>query len=695
MLDQLINELSQAMQGEGAEGMPDTTMQEEAPDPKKTAVELQQRFQYADSYRKQFDDKATAWYKLYVGYRDTVANGRSNLHIPRAYEQLDTLRARLVKSFVSTRPYIEFIPRIKPRMSMEDVEDNERKADIAAALVDLQMDKNKMPSRFYDYVTSMLVFPAGILGVGWRYDEKRVRRKEPIMMPVMNPQGFPEIDWEKAQPLMDPSGQPVVDPQTGQPMPDPATLQPLMQVVGMQVVETDEVAWDDNEIVNIDFYDFWPDPRGNDVDDCRFVFHREWMTSDQIDEKLALLENAGSGHVYPIDWETMKETGGGLEEGKWERLSAVGISPETQEGNYEADTGNANLFEVLNYWEDERYAILINRKEVAYDGANPYWRHSKKPFVVTSFEQLPGEFYGMSAMQIIEHLQEEMNTHRNQRIDNISMIINRMWKVRRGADIDESELVSRPHGIIHVDNPDDVSEFIMHDITGSAYNEEQIAKMDMENSLAVPSVVRGVDSARSETATEIVTKSTNAGMRFDIKIMLFETLGFKRLAMLMDLNNQQFIDDERLIRLVGEEGADQWQAVNPWEIIGEFDYRPAGANVDPAANKEVRREQLVQLLNIAMSSQSPYVNVYELWKSLISSFDLRNTDKLLKTQEEVQQEQYEQMVMAQKAQMEAAQQQQMEQQQAMQEQQMQQQEAEQQQAVQQLADHSTMHQLQG
>ena len=672
MLEQLLQQM------ESLQGLEmDTAPPRDAKNPQETLSELKNRFTYADNYRKQFDDKATNWYKLYVGYRDEAKEGRSNLHIPRAYEQLDTLRSRLVKSFVSQRPYVEFIPRIKPRMSMGDVEDNERKADIAAALVDLQMDKNKLSSKFYDYVTSMLIFPAGIMGVGWRLDEKRVRRKVPKMEPVINPHtGEFVIDQSKLQPM--------TDPMTGQQMVDPNSVQPLMQMVGMEIIETDEVAWDDNEIINIDYYDFWPDPRGNDVDDCRFCFHREWMTSDQIDEKLAVLEETGSGTVFPINWEEIQATASGLEEGKWERLSAVGISPETQEGNYEDDNGNANLYEVLNYWEDERYCIMINRGAVAYDGPNPYWRHSKKPFVATSFEPLPNEFYGMSAMQLIEHLQEEMNTHRNQRIDNVSMIINRMVKVRNGADIDESELISRPHGVIHVNNMDDVQEFAMNDVTGSAYTEEQIAKMDMENTLGVPSVVRGADPGRAETATEVVTKSTNAGMRFDIKIMLFETMGFKRLAMLMDLNNQQFIDDERLIRLVGEEGADQWQTVNPWEIIGEFDYRPAGANIDPAANKEMRRQQLIQLMQLAMSTQSPYVNPFELWKSLINSFDLRNTDKLLFNDEEVQQKQYEMMVMQQQAQMQAQQQAQMEaQQQAMQEQE---------QALQQ---HGQMHQLQG
>ena len=89
------------------------------------------------------------------------------------------------------------------------------------------------------------------------------------------------------------------------------------------------------------------------------------------------------------------------------------------------------------------------------------------------FEQLPNEFYGLSAVGLVEHLQHELNTTRNQRIDNVSFVLNRMWKVRRGADIDDSELVSRPHGVVHVDNPDDVTPFEMSGVTASSYNEKQ------------------------------------------------------------------------------------------------------------------------------------------------------------------------------------------------------------------------------
>jgi len=584
-------------------------------DPRARAAELLSRFSYAESFRKQYDEKAVKFYKAYVGHRDKPKiEGRSNLHIPRTYEIVDAIRARIVRSFFANRPYLDFLPLPRQGGTVEELLLRAEKAKIAAALVDEQLDRNQIVKKFYDFVTSVCVFPAGIMSVGWRFDQRLVKRK--VEVPVYQLDAF-------GNPMLDEAGQPIIER------------------VETQIVEVPYTVWDDNEIKNVDFFDFWPDPRGQDIDSCRFVFQREWLNEEQIQDKLAVLHEAGIGTVFPLNWEEVRSTGA-PEEGRYERLTAVGITPETSEGFWSPDDERGlrkgKLYEVLHYWEDDRHAILINRKFLAYEGDNPYWRHQKKPFVVASFEPLPNEFYGMSVVQIIYHLQEELNTARNQRIDAVSMVLNRMWKVRRSADIDESELVSRNHGIIHVDDPDDVTWFEFSEIPHSSYTDEQIIKIDMENAVGTPSIVRGVDPVRQETATEIVTKSSNAGIRFDVKIMLFEALGIKRLAMLMDLNNQQFIDTERLVRVFGEEAGFQWVTVAPHELVGEWDYRPSGANVDPGANKELRREQLNQVMAAVLASGNPYIDKYELTKMWLESYDIRNVEKLLLPREVVEQQ---------------------------------------------------------
>ena len=583
------------------------------------AALLLQKFNYAESWRRQYDEVAVECYKQYVGYRpppDEEHIGRSNLHIPRTYEQIDALRSRFIKSFFSSRPYVDFIPMptYGETVTPEEMLAREKKGQIAAALLDMQFEKNGIVKKFYDYLTSLLVFPAGILGVGWRYEEKVIRK---------------EVETEQ-----------IIHTEMG----------PVMGAPVKEVQEITKVVFDDNEIVNIDYFDFWPDPHGHDVDSCRYVFQREWVTREELESRLELYEESGAGDVYEVNYEELQQARA-YEDGRFERLSAVGLSPHFDEDS-SLESPEKNLYEVLHYWEDDLHIMIINRQVMAFKGDNPYY-HKKKPFIVHSYEPLPNEFYGRSAVAIMKDLQAELDTLRNQRIDNISFVLNRMWKVRKGADIDEAELVSRPHGIIRVDNPDDVTELAMNDVTSSAFQDEAIIKQDMENALGVPSVVRGVDPARRETATEVVTKASNASVKFDVKVLLFEELGLKRLAMLMDSNNRQFISEPRLVYIFGAEGVEAWLQYNPEDETGDYDYRPAGSSTDAGANRDYMRQQFNQLMSIVMPANIPWVNKYELFKSWLATYDLRNVQKYIIPQEQVMQQQ---MMMQQLMQAMAAQQ---------------------------------------
>ncbi len=583
------------------------------------------RFDYADSYRQQWEDRAVEGYKLYIGYRkewEEDENGkrrrirRSNIHVPRPYELADALRARIVKSFFASRPYVEFIPKPDSTAANRAVlQANDRKARVAAALVDDQLDKNGIYRLWYDYVTCFLIFPLAIMSVGWRFEQRRVRRR--VEVPAM-----------------------MLDPRTLQPVPmlDPITGQPVTQ---LQVTESLETAWDDNELRVVHFFDWWGDPAGYDIDSCRFCFEREELTWQQILERQELLAQhvaaVGAGQVFRLNKDDLPKTSEFAQEGKWRLLSEVGREADPQGDHWERDEQPGDKYEVLHYWTDTEHAMIVNRSQLAYMGENPYWRHGKKPYVITSFDPMPKELYGLSAMHIIRGLSEEHDTLRNQRIDAVSAALNRMWLRRRGADISDDQLVDRPNGIIDVDDFTDLQELPKSDVKVSGYNEEAIIKQDQENALGVAPVVRGVGSSRAQTATEIMNQTQGAAVRFDVKIALYQFTGFSRMVELMDMNNQQFIATERLVRLYDADNAWEWVTTRPGEIIGEYDYRPAGSNVDPTANKEVRRAQLGQMIEAVWKLNIPYFDRYKLVRLWAESFDLRNVDSLLLTPQDLQQ----------------------------------------------------------
>lgn len=554
--------------------------------------EIKDIFAYYDSYRQQFEERAIENYKKFIGYLEEAEEGRSNLHIPKTFEILDTIRARFLSSFFDQRPYIEFttMPEAGDIRSMLTGED---KAEVAASFVDEQLEKNDVRTVYSDFVTSMLIFPAAFLSVGWRYEQADIKRK--TKAPVVDRFGSYTGEWK------------------------------------WDIVESTETIWDDNEIANVDFFDFWGDPDNPDLDDARAVFHREFITIGELENKLKLLEKVGDGIVYPVNISDINAYSRQEDRGRNRRLSAVGI---TSFGNDPFKNSNSKEMndkqqvEILHYWEDDRHTMLLNRNTVIYDGANPYWRHRKIPFVKANFERITGEFYGLSAVDIIKPMQDEVNTMHNQRMDNVSLLVNRMWKRLRGSDVRDDQLISRSGNVIDVDNMEDIMPIDMPDIPQSAFVSEEKLNMDMQRALGTPANIRGATAEGDQTATESSITAEGAQTRFGAKISIFQDKGIKRMAYLMDMNNQQFICDERAAR-IDPEDRNSWQSIAPDDLIGEFDYRPATSSIEAAANKALRREQLSEILGFLLQAQVPFINYQKLVKQWLQEFDIDNPEKFL------------------------------------------------------------------
>jgi hypothetical protein len=58
----------------------------------------------------------------------------------------------------------------------------------------------------------------------------------------------------------------------------------------------------------------------------------------------------------------------------------------------------------------------------------------------------------MGLIEPVISLQNELNTVRRQRLDNVNLMINRMWKVLSTADVDMDKLTAQPGGIVLTDN---------------------------------------------------------------------------------------------------------------------------------------------------------------------------------------------------------------------------------------------------
>lgn len=530
------------------------------------------RFAYSENWRRTWDDKWLRWYKQYRGVVPKLAKGeeRSNLHIPYVYSTVDTTRSKLLAVAFSTRPYIGFVP--KDANDVDSAKNMEK-------LVDFQLSRADAETmlKFYKMLTDMLIYGACPFEVGWRYEEKVQRKKVPRF----------ELDGDL--------------------------------LMGYDIIEEAVALWDDPDFQPFMIDDFYPDPDGTSIDDCAWVIRRRYLTEPELRK----LEAQG---VYKInDYDAIRKDTE-INTGRRERLAAIGATQQ------EADSEERRI-ELLEMWQDNEVVTLCNRTEIIRHEPNPFW-HGKKPFGMVRFDPLNGEFYGISMVEVIEYLQAELNTTRNQRIDAVTVAINRMYSVLKSAGVEPADLVSRANGIIWLDRHEDVRELNPHPVDPAAFTEESIIKMDIQEATGTYAEMRGAQSPQRRTATENAIRERAVMLRFEAKAQLFETLGLKRLGFFFDQLNQQFIDDARNIRHKATDGAFEWHAITPQEISGSFEYIPAGTAFEPTLDSAGHRQNILILYD--KFRDDPEIKSRELKKKVFEAFGMKDFEKLLKTDEEMQ-----------------------------------------------------------
>jgi len=578
------------------------------------------RIEYAEQKR----DAAwrERWLRYYKKYRNVVdqiidpktgkvRNDRSNISIPYAFVMVETVLPRLVETLFAGRPYVTMkglppgtsdLPLDQLAILLRSAEKPwEKAAKMMETLVDYQMNvPMDIQDLFAGGLKGMCIYGTTVAYVGWRYAERDVIRR--VKKPVMSGE---YDEYGNELPLYEEDGvTPILDFQE-------------------EVVSVKE--YDDPEVEFLDLGNFFVDPHAADIEQARYCGHDCWKSKSELQE----MERQG---LIKVDWKRLeKETQ--VNEARNLKQTAIGMPSTADQDTFEADN---DLYRVTYYWEDDLRVIILNRCQIVAEGPNPYW-HKKKPYVKDVYCRVPGEFYGIGIMEVTEDLQDELNAERNQRLDYRAMSMRRMWKVRKGANINRNQLVWRQNGIIEVENMDkDVEALEAPDgaLAGS-FNQEQVIKQDIRDAVGAHDIVMGI--ASGGTATETMTRDNNASIRFKMLISSVEKrllLGITRFMVQM---NQQFISDIRVLPLFDRDES-EWPIITPEEIQGEFHLIPAGSSVEPMANKEAYKQRMVELYGLAANDpllQQFPIKRRNLLKKVFEAFDLTDTDELLPTDEEL------------------------------------------------------------
>lgn len=442
-----------------------------------------------------------------------------------------------------------FLPRMvtqRPKIEVEARRDD--KIEVAQNHRDLltyQWDQLSMPVTQVDWAKEALIYGTGILKVGWW---KMSRTKQ----------------FRNA---MDPNQ-----------------------------IETDTIVEENRPDINtVSLTRFYPAPGSKDVDSAYFTCeHHRWTWEHMRDlaemgvlkmsavKKLKARKNATNNDADISRLENQRQT-------------LFGTS-DPEQAKEEADIWE---FDVVEYWEDSRYCILVPEFMVVLQNAtNPYW-HGKKPYLRIVDHQVPGEFYGIGEPEALQSIQTELNETHNLRLEAAKRAVFQMFKVRIGAPISQKQMEFKHQGIVWVTDQKDIEPLFAGNPQGPAYREEEVLRQWAQQTTGANDPFQGLGGDMgNETATGASILAQAANSRVGMKFLMMSEQGLRPLARMMMALNEQNVSDEERFRILGPNA--QPKTLTPSDLAtggAIFDVRVDVVATDPI-NKEIALQKAMNFLGV-------------------------------------------------------------------------------------------------
>ena len=290
-----------------------------------------------------------------------------------------------------------------------------------------------------------------------------------------------------------------------------------------------------------------------------------------------------------------------------------------------------DLVEVLEYWTPERVVTVANRNVLLRDDPNPFW-NGRLPFVVCAAMPDAFQIPGISVVEALAQLQEMLWTLQNQRMDAVRLLANVITIIR--SDVDDPDAFEfAPNAQWFVEDPAQVSQLpIDPTVAQITLQAESLLKGDLQNIMGGLPMASGSDSQTidQQTATGVSIITTIAQRIIQSRkqhyLWAYADLG-KHFLLLY----QQFLRDDRVVRVLGLQGSQAYRKISPLEIQGDFDVM-----IDVTSDSLLRQERRAEsqsLLQIAAQVQPVFaqsgapLNLKAFMERTLDAYDISDKER--------------------------------------------------------------------
>ncbi len=300
-------------------------------------------------------------------------------------------------------------------------------------------------------------------------------------------------------------------------------------------------AYGSPRFINISPKDLIIPPYTTDLQTCDWVAHRVRLTEAQLKER---------ARTNFYDREVVEQM---LKSSKQPDAEEV----ESLEGKLGISV-REGLYEVYEVWvrnendENEVWWLTKEGQELKPHTTNPY-KHGLRPFVSAPYMPREDSIYGIGIPEMLEHIQEEVNTIHNQRRDNATLANIKCFKARRGRGI-KSPLELYPGAVIWVDDPNDIQEFFIGQagVSASMAEEAQVISYG-ERRTGISDYSLGMEAIARPTASGTLALIQEGNRRFEIVTLLIRPALAEAYMQAVQLY-QQYYPEGKAFLLMGEKG---------------------------------------------------------------------------------------------------------------------------------------------
>lgn len=447
------------------------------------------------------------WWQIYVSYMSgQVASRtptRSKVFIPLVFQIIEAATPKLI-SFTSSNDNLFDV-------EANDVDEEEIAKNIKKLLGD-QFDQNEFDDKYETFLKQLLLYGTSYFWVDWEVKWQWKISRTPKVMKFVDDNG---VNQEKTEYVTEKRY-------------DIAGRRPKISV--------------------LDVLDVFPCQDHPEVGDQPSVMIRKFMLREDFER----LCEGPQPYFGNKEMAMASGTSAKFQETRQWRKTARGEISTVKSRDIE-------LIEVWGYWDldgdgkaEPCQIVIANRQIVVRAVPNPF-DHQEVPLVKVNFCKVPLEWFGIGLIEPVLSLQNEANLVRRQRLDNVNLLINQMYKVlSTDTSIDIEKVASQPSGVVLVDDMNNLQPIQRGDVSGSAYQDVQAIEQDIFNATVPAQLTGNIDDMQQNgkaVGLGVAKVAVSQAMeKFATAAKAIENKGIKHVLRLCYMLDLQYLTNSEVIR---------------------------------------------------------------------------------------------------------------------------------------------------